>query len=368
MGRGKVKILLKKRKKKLPKEYQEAPKVKSGFFKIPSTPDEFIIPRKKKGTVKFYDLAHLLGEDDIHRDLERFLFKPITFDTSFGQNAPDVDPLLSADFTASTAFILGQDDVFSRARQVDEESNEALYDMYVSVDGGNFERLGDDDNFTDDGWKIGSEITNATELNIISSHGLCEELKLVGPNKLKSTATFNYSADEANYKLTGGDSIYFLPRIFLGFYQCIVSRTNGASYKEEKFGYFYTYFPRDFYLTPTDPHYGARMGSWSTSLPNNPGWEQISKAILWGREVCAVEGRAWKFVVNEFGTWIQSSITPTMFPDPDNFSLHPSQPVANVEFKPFHFSSVFGFQSFLAGSLVAVVKRGGSTFYLWKAV
>jgi hypothetical protein len=283
--------------------------------------EDYQARRIQPGGILFYDIG-LTQIGDVYSDIDSQLIKDWT--NTGGSGIPFPLPLDDADFDIRDALILTNLDT---AAQIKPEYTEIIPgaltfdddDVLLSTASGNW---------SSKGFKATPEQLAADTISIYFDRGdgnYFDQIILKGDGANKITATNSYDADPADYTLQKKDKIYLVPVYCLSLLDELFSDHLGFFNFIQQLNYFWMFFPRAPLLAGTAP---AEIDG--KDLPNS---------------------RVMRSTQTTFG----GTFTNTELPAPD-FESASTNSLGHSSFEDTP-----------EGFLVAIIKQGTETFYVWKS-
>ncbi len=180
----------------------------------------------------------------------------------------------------------------------------------------------------------------------------------------KWTTEYDYSASSATFTPTKNFDVYLVP--IIQPHQC-VTRWNFfptlPNLQDDIFGFFRMAWPREAVVDPLSPYFEIDIVS---GTPGTSG--SISSATNYTRAYNVI--RMLQVKQNHYasrftgvsGSWSQSALSPSAFMTGGDFPTPPTLPTSPVTQAAWGTSE----EAHLAGSLQAVVRQGGITYYVWE--
>lgn len=313
-------------------------------------------PRRIKagGFIEIYDLGYILSGASY--ETHSWYRHQAQSTLSNGQVTFENDFILDYHKEKDAAVLATIDDAF----KISPEANEALYSLgfYIEDEFFPLEDLG----FNASGVELSPAQLSANYLALYSpSNDLFYSVNFNGDTPNLVTAEFDPESEPVSFNLSAGDKIYLSPAVHASRG---LSQTSGNMPPHEDFDKYLNFtwhiFPREIYLDEENPFYGfSTHAAWTIFGAGN--WELTSQAIQVHKAFSFA--RAFK-VEGSVPPFVTTSIPVADFPDA-LFPLYPSTPTATTDFTPLEVQMTHNVESETDGILVAVIKRGGQTFYIW---
>lgn len=276
--------------------------------------------RRLSGGITFYDLGMILVDGE-YQDIDSQLIKD--FSNMSGSGLPFPLPLTDADFAVRDALVLAN---LETAVQIKTEYTEVIAG-YAEFDD-DFVSINEPSSvWTNKGLKTTQQQLAADEIRFVFGFArrYFDHIVIKGEQANKITAEYDYAADAADYDLQKNDKIYLVPTYCRSFLDEMFSNYEGFFNFIQQLNYFWLFFPR-------------------TPLLNGITADEID-----GKDL--PNARVMRSTQTTFGgTFTNSAQSASAYVSDSTDSIFHQAPADSTR----------------EGFLVAIIKQGNQTFYVWK--